>query len=139
METKEVFEFQIIINVSVSSFWFIWIGLHIIWVYGHHKYFNSSSAGIDIRRQNLTIDDSRVHDEEQWHENQVQVVMDKPKRIVVIIEFSQVCIHYLVLHNILVRIGSVKARGILTSEIMRGWPERHLCVENGRGGVAEPT
>ena len=25
-----------------------------LWVYGHYKYFDSFSAGIDFRRQNLT-------------------------------------------------------------------------------------
>ena len=50
-ETKGFFQFQIIINVSVSSFRCIWIPM--LLVYGHWKYFHSSSARIDFRRQNL--------------------------------------------------------------------------------------
>ena len=42
METKGFFQFEIIINVLVSSFWFILIPM--FWVYGHYKYFNSFSA-----------------------------------------------------------------------------------------------
>ena len=45
-------QFEIIINVLFSSFWFIWIPM--LWVYGHYKYFNSFSAGIVFIRQNLT-------------------------------------------------------------------------------------
>ena len=51
------FYFEIVIDVLVSSFWFIWIPM--LWVYGHHNFFNSSSAGIDFRRQNLTSTDVR--------------------------------------------------------------------------------
>ena len=47
------FEFEIIVNVSVNSFRFIWIPL--LWYYGHYKYFYSYSAGIDFRRQILTF------------------------------------------------------------------------------------
>ena len=47
----------IIINVLVSPFWFAWIPM--ICVCGHYKYFNSYSAGIDFRRQNLTSTDVR--------------------------------------------------------------------------------
>ena len=50
--------FQIIINVWVSSFCFIWI--HILRVYDHYKYFNYFSAGIDSIRQNLTSGDRRL-------------------------------------------------------------------------------
>ena len=59
METKGFFQFEIIINVLLSCFWYIWIpGL---WVYGHWKYFYFYSAGIDFSRQNLTTEvDSRV-------------------------------------------------------------------------------
>ena len=49
---KGFIQFAIIINVLVSSFWFIWIPM--LWVYGHYKYFYSYSAGIVFRRQNLT-------------------------------------------------------------------------------------
>ena len=41
--TKGLFKFGIIINVIFSFFCFIWITM--LWVYGHHKYFNSFSAG----------------------------------------------------------------------------------------------
>ena len=61
METKGFFQFEIIINVFVSSFRSIWI--HILWVYGHYKYVYSYSAGIDFRRRNLnlTCTQSRIH------------------------------------------------------------------------------
>ena len=48
---------EIIINVLVSSFRFIWIPM--LWVYGNYKYFYSYSAGIDFSRQNLTSTDVR--------------------------------------------------------------------------------
>ena len=54
---KGFFQFEIIINVSVSSFRFIWIPM--LWVYGHYKYFNSYTAWIDFGRQNLTSTDVR--------------------------------------------------------------------------------
>ena len=41
------FQFEIIINVTVSSFRFIWISM--LWVYRHYKYFTAYSAGIDFR------------------------------------------------------------------------------------------
>ena len=50
-------QFEIIINVLVSSFRFIWIPR--LWVYGHYKYFNSFIVGIDFIRQNLTSMDVR--------------------------------------------------------------------------------
>ena len=40
------FQFEIIINVSVSPFWFIWIPM--LWVYNHYKYVYPYSAGIDF-------------------------------------------------------------------------------------------
>ena len=43
------FQFEIIINVSVSSFRFIWIPM--LWVYNHYKYVYPYSAGIDFSRQ----------------------------------------------------------------------------------------
>ena len=43
--------------VLVSIFWFIWIP--VLWFYTDYKYFNSYSAGIDFRRQNLTSTDVR--------------------------------------------------------------------------------
>ena len=51
---KIVFLFKIIINVLVSSFWFIWIPM--LWIYGHYKYFNSFSV---FTRQNLMSADVR--------------------------------------------------------------------------------
>ena len=54
---KRFFQFEIIINVLVSSFRFIWTPMS--WVYGHYKYFNSYSAGIDFSRQNLPSTDVR--------------------------------------------------------------------------------
>ena len=54
---QRVFQFEIIINVLVSSFWFIWIPM--LCVYGHYKYVYSNSAGIAFRRQNLTSEDVR--------------------------------------------------------------------------------
>ena len=32
---------------------------YLLWGYGHHKYFESYSAGIDFSRQNLTSTDVR--------------------------------------------------------------------------------
>ena len=52
METKGFFQLEIIIDVLVSSFWFFWIP--ILWVYGQYKYFYYNSAGIDLRRQNVS-------------------------------------------------------------------------------------
>ena len=49
--TTKGFLFEIIINVFVSSFLFIWISMW--WVYGHHKYFNSFSVVTVFIRQNL--------------------------------------------------------------------------------------
>ena len=48
-------QFEIIIKVLDSSFWFIWIPM--LWVYGHYRYFYSYSAGTDFSRQNLTSTD----------------------------------------------------------------------------------
>ena len=48
-------QFEIIKNVLVGSFWFIWKPM--LWVYAHYKYFYSYSAGIDFRRQTLTCAD----------------------------------------------------------------------------------
>ena len=59
---KGSIQFEIIINVSVSSFRFIWIPM--LWFYGHYIYFNSFSGGINFRRQNLTSIDVRF-----WHLN----------------------------------------------------------------------
>ena len=53
---KGFIQFEIIINVLVSSFWFIWIPM--LWVYDLYKYFYSYSAGMDFRRQNLTLQSS---------------------------------------------------------------------------------
>ena len=54
---QRVFQFENIINVLVGSIRFIWIPL--LWVYGHYKYLQSFSAGIDCRRQVLTSTDVR--------------------------------------------------------------------------------
>ena len=56
LEAKSFFQFEIIINVLVSSFRFIRIPTCMLWVYGHYKYFDSYSAGIDFRRQIQTSD-----------------------------------------------------------------------------------
>ena len=62
METQWFFQFEIIINVLVISFFcFIWIPM--LWVYGHYKYVYSFSAGIDSRRQNLTSTDPYRRDQ----------------------------------------------------------------------------
>ena len=58
------FQFEIVINVLVSSFRFICIPM--LWVCGHYKYFTSFSAGIDFRRQNLTSVDVRF-----WRPNSI--------------------------------------------------------------------
>ena len=54
---KGVFQFEIIINVLFSFFWFIWIPMW--WVYNQYKFVYSHSAGIDFKRQNLTSIDVR--------------------------------------------------------------------------------
>ena len=54
---KTFFQFEIIINVLVISFWFIWIPM--LWVCDHYKYFNSFSAGTVFIRQNLPSTDVR--------------------------------------------------------------------------------
>ena len=54
---KDYFQFEIIINVLVSSFWLIWIPMW--WVYGHYKNNYFYSAGIDFRRRHLTSTDVR--------------------------------------------------------------------------------
>ena len=56
-DQRGVFQFEIIINIIVSSFRFIWIPM--LWVYGHYNYVYSFSAGVDFRRQNLTSADVR--------------------------------------------------------------------------------
>ena len=45
------FRFEIIVNILVSSLRFIKI--HMLWVYGHYKCFNSFSAGTGFIRQNV--------------------------------------------------------------------------------------
>ena len=57
VEAKGFFHFEIITTVSVSCFRFILIPM--LWVYGHYEYVYLHSAGIDIRRQNLTSVDVR--------------------------------------------------------------------------------
>ena len=50
METKGFFQFEIFINVLVSSLRFIWIPM--LWVHSHYKFINSFSAGIVFIRPN---------------------------------------------------------------------------------------
>ena len=57
MESKGFFKFEIIINVLVTCFRFIWIP--VLWVYINQKYFIFHSAEIDFRRQDLTSTDVR--------------------------------------------------------------------------------
>ena len=57
METKGFSQFEISINVFVSSFRFIWIPM--LCVCGYYEYLYSYSAWIDSRRQNLTSTDVR--------------------------------------------------------------------------------
>ena len=52
METKGFFQFEIIMNVLVIFFRFIWIPM--LSFYGPYKYVYSHSAGIDFRRPILT-------------------------------------------------------------------------------------
>ena len=52
---KGFFQFEIMTNVLVSSFCFIWIP--VLWVYDQYNFFNSSSAGAVFRRQILTSKD----------------------------------------------------------------------------------
>ena len=54
---RDFCQFEIIINVLVSSFWFIWIPM--LQVYDHYKYFNHLSAGTVFILQNLTSTDVR--------------------------------------------------------------------------------
>ena len=49
--------FEIVINVLVRSFRFIWIPM--LWVYDDYTYFSCYSARIEFRRQNLTSTDVR--------------------------------------------------------------------------------
>ena len=51
------FQIEIIKNVFVRSFCFIWIPM--VRVYGHYEYFNYFSAGTVFIRQNLTSVDVR--------------------------------------------------------------------------------
>ena len=51
------FQFEIIINVFVSSFRFIWIPM--LWVYRQYKYFYFYCVRIDFSRQHLTSTDVR--------------------------------------------------------------------------------
>ena len=46
------FQFEIIINILVGSFRFIWMPM--LWVYGYFKYFNYYSTA-----RGSTLDDSR--------------------------------------------------------------------------------
>ena len=55
---KGFFQFEIIINILVSSFRFIWIPM--LWFYGVSKLFISFSAGTVFKRQNLPSTESEV-------------------------------------------------------------------------------
>ena len=57
-ELKIHFQFEIILTVLDISFRFF--GIPMLWVYHHYTYFNSFSAGTDVRRQNLQMSDSDV-------------------------------------------------------------------------------
>ena len=83
METKGFFQFEIIINVLVSSFRFIWIPM--LWVYGHYKYFNSLYVFIRLytsetdvyRRQILTYKDGpRTEGVKQFYEYWTRCIID---------------------------------------------------------------
>ena len=52
MENKGFIQFEIINNVLVNTSWFIWIPM--LYVYGHYKYFDFYSEGINFWRQILT-------------------------------------------------------------------------------------
>ena len=65
--TKGFFQFEIIITALVSSFWFIWIPM--LLVYSHYKYFYFYIAGIDFSRQNLTSTDVRF-----WRLNSIRAM-----------------------------------------------------------------
>ena len=54
-DQRDLFQIKITISVLVISFLFIRIPL--LWVYDCFKYLYSYSAGIDLRRQNLTSTD----------------------------------------------------------------------------------
>ena len=56
METKGIFSLEIIINILVRTFWFIWIPM--LWVSDRYKYVYSYSAEIDFRR--LKVDPRTV-------------------------------------------------------------------------------
>ena len=51
------FQFEIIIYISVSSFWFIRIPM--LWVFDHYKCFNSFNVGTVFQSQNLPSRDVR--------------------------------------------------------------------------------
>ena len=56
-ETKRVFQFEIIINVLVSSFCFLLTSM--LWVYDYYTLFTSYGTEIEFRRHNLTSIDVR--------------------------------------------------------------------------------
>ena len=58
MKTLGFCQFEIIINVLVSSFWFIWIPM--LWVYAHFKSVNSYSAGIEFSQILTSKVDPRI-------------------------------------------------------------------------------
>ena len=52
---KIFFKFEIIMNVLVTSFQFIWTPM--LWVYDHYKWYIFFIAGIVFLRQNVTSTD----------------------------------------------------------------------------------
>ena len=69
METKEFFQFKIIVNVLDSSFRFIQISM--LWVNGLWKYFHFFGARTVFIRQKMTSTDVRRHYSEY------NILMDK--------------------------------------------------------------
>ena len=55
MKTKGFFEFEIIINVLVNSFWFIWIP--VLWVCGRYIFFFT----LTVRGSTLDVDWKWIH------------------------------------------------------------------------------
>ena len=57
---KGYFQFEIIINVLVSSFRFTWIPMLCVFKYGRYKYFNFLSAGTVFIGPSMYTSDSVV-------------------------------------------------------------------------------
>ena len=82
METKGFFQFEIIISVLVSSFWFICLPM--LWVYNHYKYFHSYSVGIDYPRQLLTTNVGpgtvRVKSKNIYHDRRIYICIQMNRK-----------------------------------------------------------